>query len=66
MTFQIVCDKCRGGGVTIKHPCITCRGVGSMVQDVQEEVVFPKGIDNAQTIRINGKVRHCMGNEMKY
>ncbi|MCL2839254.1 MAG: molecular chaperone DnaJ [Defluviitaleaceae bacterium] len=51
----ITCSACKGEGKTIKDPCIQCRGQGRVRTSKALEVTIPKGIDNGQSIRLNGK-----------
>lgn len=48
---QTVCDKCRGKGVIIEHPCKTCHGAGTVEGKNTIEVDIPAGIDNGQQLR---------------
>ncbi len=49
------CSVCGGSGKIIKTPCVTCKGKGKVRKKKTLEVTIPKGIDNGQSIRINGK-----------
>jgi len=56
MVTQVVpCSACKGEGKTIKDPCPTCRGEGRVRKNKTIEVTIPKGIDNGQSVRIQGK-----------
>lgn len=55
MTLHMVCSKCQGSGETIKTPCGTCSGTGTANSTVKESITIPKGINNGQNLRINGK-----------
>jgi len=49
------CEKCRGGGMTIKAPCQCCKGQG-VVEGVAECVVhIPRGAHEGQTLTIKDK-----------
>ena len=39
----------------IRHPCVTCRGKGSMQTSVKETIVIPKGVDNGVNLRMTKK-----------
>jgi len=56
MTQRIVpCSACKGEGKIIKDPCTTCRGQGRVRKSRTLEVTIPRGIDNGQEIRLQGK-----------
>ncbi len=48
------CSKCRGTGKIIHQPCKTCRGMGSVRRAKKRTVKVPAGIDDGQTISIQG------------
>ncbi len=49
------CSSCNGTGKSIKDPCNTCAGSGSVRKNKTLQVNIPKGIDNEQMIRLSGK-----------
>lgn len=57
--FQIqstgTCDNCRGTGKVIKEPCEDCYGKGTIRKNVTIKVEIPAGIQNGQTLRLQGK-----------
>ncbi|MCL2603188.1 MAG: molecular chaperone DnaJ [Defluviitaleaceae bacterium] len=55
MTSVVACSACRGEGKIIKEPCTNCRGAGRVRANKTLTVVVPKGIDNGQQIRLQGK-----------
>ena len=56
MTSRVVpCASCKGEGKIIKDPCSTCRGQGRVKKNRTLEVTIPRGIDNGQEIRLQGK-----------
>jgi molecular chaperone DnaJ len=55
MTSVVTCSACRGEGKIIKEPCSACRGSGRVRANQKLNVVVPKGIDNGQQIRLQGK-----------
>lgn len=55
MTLHMACSKCQGSGESIKSPCGTCSGTGTATSTVKESITIPKGINNGQNLRINGK-----------
>jgi molecular chaperone DnaJ len=55
MSIHMVCSKCKGSGESIKNPCNTCAGTGTANVTARETISIPKGINNGQNIRINGK-----------
>lgn len=52
---QVACDSCRGEGKTYKTPCSVCSAQGIEKKETQLEVAIPAGIDDGQTIRIQGR-----------
>lgn len=50
-----VCPHCNGKGKIVKNPCTKCRGVGRTRVQKIVNVDIPAGIDNGQTIRLNGQ-----------
>ena len=50
-----VCPHCSGKGKIVKNPCTKCRGVGRTRVQKNVNVDIPAGIDNGQTIRLNGQ-----------
>ncbi|MCL2363897.1 MAG: molecular chaperone DnaJ [Defluviitaleaceae bacterium] len=55
MTSVVTCNACRGEGKIIKDPCTSCRGAGRTRANVKLNVNIPKGIDNGQQVRLQGK-----------
>lgn len=55
VTSVRTCSACHGTGKIVKDPCNTCHGTGKMKKSKKYEVNIPKGIDNGQTIRLQGK-----------
>jgi molecular chaperone DnaJ len=49
------CPGCGGRGITIEHPCETCRGAGRTVEERTLEVDIPAGIHDGQRIRLSGE-----------
>ena len=49
------CPKCKGRGKIIHSPCKTCRGMGSVRRQHKVSVSIPAGIDDGQTISLNGQ-----------
>ena len=56
-TFQTVgtCENCRGTGKVIKEPCDDCNGKGTIRKNVRIKVEIPAGIQDGQTLRLQGK-----------
>src|SRR3989344_871307 len=49
------CDKCRGAGkIAYKH-CENCMGRGRIEKDEKIDIKIPKGINNGQHLRIEGR-----------
>lgn len=49
------CDKCKGGGMTIKYPCKPCQGEGVETQTFDEFIRIPKGTREGEEITVKGK-----------
>ncbi len=50
-----VCRNCGGKGKVIKDKCPNCKGSGLKTVTTKIKVKIPAGIDNDQTIRLNGE-----------
>jgi molecular chaperone DnaJ len=55
--MHLECERCKGIGLVIKHPCLDCKTAGIKIQQVTERVSIPAGVDNGQTITLNEKVK---------
>lgn len=55
MRSQQVCDRCHGTGKEIKEKCPTCHGTGRQINKHKIEVNIPAGIDDGQTMRLQGQ-----------
>ncbi len=51
---QTVCTRCGGKGKIVDNPCRTCSGKGAVRKTVDREVEIPAGIDDGQTLRVQG------------
>lgn len=49
------CDRCGGRGREIVEPCPTCRGSGSVADEVTMTVSIPAGIDDGARMRLGGR-----------
>ena len=49
------CRNCRGKGKVVKNKCPDCRGTGLKTVTAKIKVKIPAGIDNEQTLRIEGQ-----------
>lgn len=51
----VECDTCQGSGKIPEHKCTDCKGKG--IKDSQSEIKIqvPAGIENGQTLRMNGQ-----------
>ncbi len=52
---QHPCDKCSGKGKVVKSPCAACSGSGFLRKQKKLTVTVPAGIDDGQTILLNGQ-----------
>ena len=53
--IQTPCQSCQGEGTKIKNPCTLCKGTGIAGKNQKEKLTVPKGVNNAQSLRISGK-----------
>ena len=51
---QTVCTRCGGKGKIVDTPCRTCSGKGAVKKTVEREVEIPAGVDDGQTLRVQG------------
>ncbi len=49
------CSRCGGKGKVVKTPCTKCHGKGALNRKVAVEVDIPAGIDDRQTLNVNGQ-----------
>ena len=49
------CDRCRGEGRVVSHPCRACRGRGQEKRTRRLEIKFPAGIDEGAQMRLAGE-----------
>lgn len=54
-TLQTTCPVCRGEGQVITDPCEDCSGTGTVQRHSVLTVNVPPGIDDGQTLRIQGR-----------
>jgi molecular chaperone DnaJ len=50
-----MCDRCRGEGRTVPHPCTACRGSGFEKRTRKLQVKFPAGVDDGNQMRLSGE-----------
>ncbi len=55
MQVQSACSDCGGDGKTISKKCTRCTGTGVLRGQSTIKVKIPAGIDNSQSIRLNGQ-----------
>ena len=55
MSTQKVCSVCGGTGKVIKNPCTTCHGKGINKKSVKIKVKIPAGIDEGQSVVLQGE-----------
>ena len=55
VTTVRTCSTCRGEGKIIKEPCTECKGSGKIKVTKTLQVNVPKGIDDGQRIKLEGK-----------
>lgn len=49
-----VCPECHGQGKVPEKKCTKCHGAGRLKEQVTVKVKIPAGVDDGQTIRVNG------------
>lgn len=54
-TLQTTCPVCRGEGRMITDPCRDCGGTGTVQRETTLTVNVPPGVDDGQTLRIQGR-----------
>ncbi len=54
-TLQTTCPACRGQGKVITNPCGDCSGTGTVERESTLTINVPAGIDDGQTLRIQGR-----------
>ena len=52
---EATCEKCGGSGSVINDPCTSCAGRGKVRKNVTVNVKFPAGINEGQSLSMNGK-----------
>lgn len=55
MQTMRTCTNCHGTGKVIKEPCETCKGKGTVRNQVRLTVKIPAGVDDNQTIVLRGE-----------
>ena len=50
-----MCDRCRGEGRVVTHPCKNCRGVGREKRRRKLSVKIPAGVDDGSQMRLSGE-----------
>jgi molecular chaperone DnaJ len=54
LTQIVTCPVCQGSGVIITHPCKTCTGKGSTLQNDTIDLNIPAGVDSGTRLRVSG------------
>ncbi len=49
------CNRCRGDGSFIEHPCVACHGAGRVPVKRKIPAKIPAGVDNGSRLRISGE-----------
>jgi molecular chaperone DnaJ len=50
-----MCDRCRGEGRIVSHPCKNCRGTGREKRKRKLSVKIPGGVDSGSQMRLSGE-----------
>jgi molecular chaperone DnaJ len=53
--FPEPCSQCRGRGMVVDDPCLTCHGSGHAPSTRTVQARIPAGVKNGQRIRLRGK-----------
>jgi len=51
-TMATTCPRCRGGGIVIESPCVSCRGAGKTAQKSDITINIPAGIEEGVRLRV--------------
>lgn len=54
-TMTSACDRCRGTGHVVEHPCPECRGEGRTRQKRTVKVSVPGGVADGNQLRVRGE-----------
>ena len=54
-TIERTCQKCRGAGRVVRHPCKTCGGAGLVQKERTLSVDIPPGVEEGTRIRLSGE-----------
>jgi molecular chaperone DnaJ len=49
------CPECRGRGLKVTDPCLSCSGTGTELSQRQVKVRIPAGVTDGQRIRVKGR-----------
>jgi molecular chaperone DnaJ len=52
---QTTCNRCRGRGVVIEHPCTTCHGSGEEKYSDKVTIKVPAGVETGTRLRMSGQ-----------
>lgn len=58
---KATCENCEGTGKIPEHKCKSCHGVGVKTSKETVAIQIPSGINNQETIRVNGYGDHLSG-----
>lgn len=61
ISMSVTCTRCRGGGLIIKDPCLTCSATGISHQRKTEILNIPSGVNNGQNLRMANKGHNSEG-----
>ena len=50
-----MCDRCRGDGRVVTHPCKNCKGLGREKRKRKLSVKIPAGVDEGSQMRLSGE-----------
>ncbi len=54
IAVERVCQRCKGRGTVVVHPCDGCKGSGLITNENEIEVTIPPGVEHGATRVVNG------------
>ncbi len=52
---RAICDRCRGDGMVMSHPCVQCQGAGREKGVHAVKVTIPPGVSDRHQIKLKGE-----------
>ena len=54
IAVERVCQRCKGRGTVVVHPCPTCKGSALITEENEIDVTVPAGVEHGATRVVNG------------